>query len=151
MKQLAKWLCVGLISLVYADDFAGIDVSCPRARKVAPPVSSAMFVRVISAQGGIENIAQGQQKVRKNHSKEGLRVITAVCGYGGKARDVLHYLGTPQNAMSEHDIDSNGDGIADGFLILWNLDGKNPGATAHYEAYSVNGGTKAAASLQLRP
>lgn len=143
-------LCILCVGLIWADEFSGLNIACPMARKTAPAVSAAYIVRVISNAGGVEEIQPGQERVVRSHSPDGLRVVSAVCGYGGMAHDFLRHLGGLQQAIREYPIDSNNDDIADGFLILWNLEGKS-GGTVEYEAHSVNAGGVERARLILSP
>ncbi len=133
-------LYIVISSYIFAqEDFlANINIYCPHARKVAPNVTAAFIVRVISAKGGIEDIYEGQEIATRKHSSQGLKVVTAVCGQGGLGHDFLLYGGAILQPIKEQDIDSNNDGISDGFLILWDMDNKGLGGTLVYKAHSAN-------------
>lgn len=130
---------VGFAANFQGYEFNDISVRCPTAGKKAPQVTRVEVVRILSNGGGIENFDYGQTRSYQEHNDDEFKIVTLVCGYGGGSRDFATYGGAPSKILATREIDTNRDGIVDGFLTLWDVGGKITGTQFFYQSPSVDG------------
>ncbi|MCT4618785.1 MAG: YolA family protein [Marinisporobacter sp.] len=126
MKKITSLFLVVLLVL----SLCSVSFAAP-----APPLTKLGVYAVVSSNGGVEYIQPGQIGTQKDHGGSECYVVTYEIGFSS-SKFAKWNSALLKEVHSRH-IDTNNDGIVEGYLRWWDISGNDFGNFT-YEAYSAN-------------